>query len=92
VKVLVRKSSLFPNITNTEEPRIHRNKRNFTYVENHREFKFVIGETADIRQYYSTTQTWTRQVNVSLHFATCSTVEPVHRDHISCCVNDNTQF
>lgn len=51
------KLSLFPNVTNPEEPRIHRTQHNFTHVENHREFKFVVGETADIRQYYTTTQT-----------------------------------
>jgi hypothetical protein len=85
------KFSLFPNVTNREEPTIHRTKQNYTHVENHREFKLVVGETADIRQYYTTTETWTKQVNVSLHFATSSTVEPVHRDHTTCCVNDNTQ-
>jgi hypothetical protein len=26
-------------------------------VENHREFEFVIGETTDVRQYYTTTHT-----------------------------------
>jgi hypothetical protein len=35
-----KKSLLFPNATNPEEPRIHRTKHNFTHVENHKEFKF----------------------------------------------------
>jgi hypothetical protein len=56
-EILGAKSSLFPNVTNPEEPRTHRTKHNFTHVENHREFEFVIGETADVRQYYTTTQT-----------------------------------
>jgi hypothetical protein len=30
---------------------------NITHAENHKEFKFVMGETADIWQYYTTTQT-----------------------------------